>query len=41
MRIQLGLKESVKRLVKLLNDDYLKSELTMNDYDSLAKNKMV
>jgi hypothetical protein len=40
-RIQLGSKESVKQLVKLLNDDYLKSGLTMNDYDSLAKNKMV
>lgn len=40
-KIQLGSKESVKRLVKLLNDDYLKSGLTTNDYDSLAKNKMM
>lgn len=40
-KIQLNSKESVKRFVKLLNDDYLKSGLTMNDYDSLAKNKMI
>lgn len=40
-RIQLTSKESVKKFVKLLNDDYLKSELTKNDYDSLAKNKMI
>jgi hypothetical protein len=40
-RIQLNSKESVKRFVKLLNDDYLKSGLTMNDYDSLAKNKLI
>jgi Domain of unknown function (DUF4868) len=40
-RIQLNSKESVKRFVKLLNDDYLKSGLTMNDYDSLAKNKLM
>ena len=40
-KIQLSSKESVKRFVKLLNDDYLKSGLTMNDYDSLAKNKML
>jgi hypothetical protein len=39
-KIQLTSKESVKRLVKLLNDDYLKSGLTQNDYDSLAKNKL-
>lgn len=40
-KIQLTSKESVKRLVKLLNDDYLKSGLTQNDYDSLAKNKLI
>ncbi|MBB5369325.1 MULTISPECIES: anti-phage protein KwaB [unclassified Janthinobacterium] len=39
-RIQLTSKDSVKKLIKLLNDDYLKSTLTQNDYDSLAKNKM-
>jgi hypothetical protein len=39
-QIQLKSKEHVKRFIKLLNDDYLKSELTENNYDSLAKNKM-
>lgn len=40
-RIQLNSRDSVKKLIKLLNDDYLQSALTQNDYDSLAKNKIV
>lgn len=39
-KINLTSKSSVKRLIKLLNDDYLRSLLTMTYYDSLAKNKM-
>lgn len=39
-RIQLNSRDSVKKLIKLLNDDYLQSALTQNDYDSLAKNKI-
>lgn len=39
-KINLNSKSSVKRLIKLLNDDYLLSSLTMIYYDSLAKNKM-
>jgi hypothetical protein len=39
-KINLNSKSSVKRLIKLLNDDYLLSSLTQIYYDSLAKNKM-
>lgn len=39
-KIQLSSKDSVKKLVKLLNDDYLNSLLTQYNYDSLAKNKL-
>jgi len=33
-------KEQVKRLLKLLNDDYLTSELTESEYDSVAKDEL-
>lgn len=39
-RIHLNSKESVKVLLKILNDDILWSGLTNRDYDSLAKNKL-
>ena len=40
-KIQLTSKKSVKVFMKMLNDDYLRSELTNYDYDTLAKNKLV
>lgn len=40
-KIQLTSKESVKTFIKMLNDDYLKSEISGYNYDSLAKDKML
>ncbi len=37
-KLVLSSKAAVKRLYKLLNDDYLTSELTHMDYETLAKN---
>ena len=39
-KIQLTSKESVKTFIKMLNDDYLKSDISGYNYDSLAKDKM-
>jgi len=39
-KLQLNSLESVKKLFNLLNDDYLTSELTSLDYETLAKNKI-
>ncbi|WP_281663561.1 anti-phage protein KwaB [Paraburkholderia fungorum] len=39
-QFQLSSRESVKKLYKLLNDDYLTSGLTAFEYETLAKNKM-
>jgi hypothetical protein len=39
-QLHLDTKVSMKSVVKLLNDDYLTSELTHIDYDSLAKDKL-
>ena len=39
-KIRLDTKASQKLFVKLLKDDFLKSELTNLYYDSLAKNKL-
>lgn len=36
----LNSKESIKKLFRLINDDYLKSELTQIDYETLAKNEL-
>lgn len=40
-KLILNSKESIKKLFRLLNDDYLKSELTQLDYEILAKNELV
>jgi hypothetical protein len=39
-KLQLSSKVSIKKLYKLLNDDYLTSELTHVDYETLAKNEL-
>lgn len=39
-RVVLNSKESVRRLYRLLNDDYLTSELTHLEYETLAKNQL-
>jgi hypothetical protein len=39
-QFHLSSRDSVKRLYKLLNDDYLTSGLTAFEYETLAKNKM-
>ncbi|MFZ6845543.1 anti-phage protein KwaB [Undibacterium sp. RuTC16W] len=39
-KLLLSSKDSVKKLYKLLNDDYLTSELTHVDYETLAKNEL-
>lgn len=39
-KLQLSSKASIKKLYKLLNDDYLTSELTHVDYETLAKNEL-
>jgi hypothetical protein len=39
-RVVLSSKESVRRLFRLLNDDYLTSELTRLEYETLAKNQL-
>lgn len=39
-QFQLASRESVKKLYKLLNDDYLTSGLTAIEYETLAKSKM-
>jgi len=39
-RFELSSKASVKKLYKLLNDDYLTSGLTAFEYETLAKNKL-
>lgn len=39
-KLVLSSKVSVKKLYKLLNDDYLTSELTHVDYETLAKNEL-
>lgn len=39
-QIQLTSKESIRRFMKLLNDDILTSELTHIDYETLAKDKL-
>jgi Domain of unknown function (DUF4868) len=39
-RLVLSSKESVRRLYRLLNDDYLTSELTRLEYETLAKNPL-
>lgn len=39
-KLHLDTKESKKQLLKLLNDDYLRSELTQAYYDSLAKDAL-
>jgi Domain of unknown function (DUF4868) len=39
-RLVLSSKESVRRLYRLLNDDYLTSELTRLEYETLAKNQL-
>jgi hypothetical protein len=39
-KLQLSSKASIKKLYKLLNDDYLTSELTHFDYETLAKNEI-
>lgn len=40
-KLQLNSKESIKKLYKLLNDDYLVSELTHVEYETLAKNELI
>ena len=40
-QLQLTSKDSVKRLYKLLNDDYLTSGLTNFEYETLAKNQLL
>ncbi len=40
LKIKLDTKVSKQQLIKLLNDDYLKSGLTELDYDSLAKDAL-
>lgn len=39
-KLLLSSKSSIKKLYKLLNDDYLTSELTHVDYETLAKNAL-
>ncbi len=39
-KLLLSSKASIKKLYKLLNDDYLTSELTHVDYETLAKNEL-
>lgn len=39
-RIRLDTKASKNAFIKLLNDDYLRSELTNQDYDSIAKDRI-
>ncbi len=39
-KLLLSSKDSIKKLYKLLNDDYLTSELTHVDYETLAKNEL-
>lgn len=39
-RLMLSSKDSIKKLYRLLNDDYLTSELTHVDYETLAKNEL-
>ena len=39
-KFQLNSRESIKKLYKLLNDDYLMSELTNVEYETLAKNEL-
>ncbi|SIQ67939.1 protein of unknown function [Aromatoleum tolulyticum] len=39
-KLVLSSKASIKKLYKLLNDDYLTSELTHVDYETLAKNEL-
>ncbi|PLP98554.1 anti-phage protein KwaB [Cupriavidus pauculus] len=38
--VVLNSKESVRRLYRLLNDDYLTSQLTQLEYETLAKNRL-
>lgn len=40
-KLLLSSKASIKKLYKLLNDDYLTSELTHVEYETLAKNELV
>ena len=40
-KLELHTKLSKKLFVKLLNDDYLTSTLTNQDYDSIAKDKVI
>ncbi len=40
-QLQLTSKDSVKKLYKLLNDDYLTSGLTSFEYETLAKNQLI
>ncbi|MFZ6773244.1 anti-phage protein KwaB [Undibacterium sp. SXout7W] len=39
-KLLLSSKDSIKKLYRLLNDDYLTSELTHVDYETLAKNEL-
>lgn len=39
-KVFLGSKDSVRRLYRLLNDDYLTSALTQLEYETLAKNQL-
>lgn len=39
-RILIDTLQSLNCLYKLLNDDYVSSKLTKNDYESIAKNKI-